>query len=160
MAGYRVYYNYLEEDILDVDDPDVLSLPQAIYDTRTGFYVNRLKVNLGTYINYLELVWARKHYWVDLCFLDLGFIPLVMGPTFMQTSLIEIIPQKLARYGVTLAYFEARSFLKVEYSSAIDDIWISRDDAEKITGIDKFKVRTIDIINKIMEDEANGAKHE
>ena len=59
-------------------------------DERNGIYCYRLGNDyLRTYINYIELLNLHRNDWKNVGYLDLGMMPLVMAPSFMQELLTD-----------------------------------------------------------------------
>ncbi len=123
---------------LDFQKQIPASLPtrEDVLDTRNFIYARNPTFTKESYLGYLNFVKSlamtaasdANNY-----MLRLGFIPLVMPPSFWgdraHTMILPHIPKSLPYYPRP-----ATSFLNSRYHSDYPDIWVSKLDAAKLCG--------------------------
>lgn len=94
-------------------------------------------VDWECYFNYLELLENHKNKWKSFGYLDLGMMPVVMGPSFMHEALMrDIVPrlEQIKRKHPDLKYYYMApvAFFKENVKLSFKDIWMFREDAAKV----------------------------
>ena len=109
---------------------------EDVLDTRNFIYARQPTFTMEAYLGYLNFVKSlamsatsdNSNY-----MLRLGFVPLVMPPSFWgdraHTMILPHIPKSLPYYPRP-----ATSFLNFRYHSDYPDIWVSKLDAAKLCG--------------------------
>ena len=124
-----------------VDSEEVLASDKL--DARTGIFVRSPTYTIDSYIRYVDvlkrviltpntglLLYTRN----VLCLLELGFIPLVMPPSFWGDAAHMMILKKLPK---ELPYYTRQAFSLVTYGQIADypDIWVSKMDVARLFGV-------------------------
>lgn len=99
------------------------------YDRRNNIYCINPTMDYEMYLNYCEYLNAHYNEWTNYGYFDMGMVPFLMWPSFMEYSnVIEQMREVARRVGVDLVKVPAVSFLKSGYSSIGIDYWIFRED--------------------------------
>lgn len=104
-----------------------------ILDLRHEIWVRNPTFSLESYIAYLDIVKEYAMVCKNDYMLQLGFIPLIMPPSFMgeivHRDVLPRLPRELPRYPR-----EATSFINPRYRYTYPDIWVSKLDVAKLCG--------------------------
>lgn len=132
MADLKAFITNDFQEVL----PDKIPGDNDVLDTRNYLYARNPTYTLESYLGYLmsikALAMSPPVKGVDYM-LELGFIPLIMPPSFWgdraHTMILPHIPK-------SLPYFPrpAISFLNFRYHSDYPDIWVSKLDAAELCG--------------------------
>ena len=113
--------------------------------------INIVPQGTKSYLNYLDLLISLRDKWVSVGYLDLGMIPILMGPTFMHETFVDSYFPIIQNMGLPLYAMPGVSFLcDSAVVRDVTDYWAFRDDVGKFLGMDPNKVRTKDVFNRIM----------
>lgn len=111
-------------------------------DHRNGFVCINPTVDLDCYINYIELLNLHKDKWQNYGYLDLGMMPLAMGPSFMQSSLVKSLTEIMKACRVKCYSLPPVSLMYSSCKLPVNDIWVFKSDISKMLGIPEDKVTT------------------
>lgn len=125
-------------------------ITKKLVDTRNGIEVINLVPGFESYLNYLDLLMYYKSKWISNCFLDLGMIPVIYGPSFLHTDLANILIPLANQYGLKLTPMPFSSFmLRVKPGNEANDYWVTREEAAKFLDCEELEVTSSAIINKL-----------
>lgn len=119
-----------------------------ILDTRNYIYVRNPTYTIESYLRYLNTVkpLAMMASFQDYM-LQLGYIPIVMPPSFwgdrLHNMILPHLPKELPRYPRP-----ATSFLNFKYHSDFPDIWVSKLDAAEFLNCAPQNVRVREVLRK------------
>lgn len=130
MADVKAFITRDFQEVLPVSVPS----SEDALDTRNFIYARNPTYTLESYLGYLNVIKSlamdpvsQGHDYM----LKLGFIPLIMPPSFwgdrVHTMILPHIPKALPYYPRS-----AISFLNFRYHSDYPDIWVSKLDAAKL----------------------------
>ena len=127
---------------------------KGIYrDIRNGINCEDPTGDLQCYLNYIEYLNLHRDKWCNYGYLDLGMIPVAMGPGFMQDKIVQIVVKALSKHDVPHYVMPPVSFMHEVCRMGVDDIWVFREDINKVFGKDKV---TMEEIVRWCWDEAYG----
>jgi len=86
-------------------------------------------------------------------YIDFGFIPVAFYPTCYEESNTKI-DMLLKSFGVNVHKFPALYAGDVRFRTAHTDTWVSRLEMSEILGIAPENVKTLDILRKVIQNEA------
>jgi hypothetical protein len=126
-------------------------LPETKYkgtfrDARNGIICVNPTCDLECYINYIKLLNLYRDSWKSYGYLDLGMIPVVMGPSFLNDSLHELLSAKLSRQALKIYSMPPVSLMFDRCKIPIQDIWVFKEDAAEAMGIPEEEVTTEKLI--------------
>lgn len=102
---------------------------QVVYDRRNGIYCVAPTMDYEMYYNYCVYLNESYNEWVGYGYFDMGMVPYLMWPSFMDSSVVLEQMRNIVRtVGVDLVKVPAVSFLKNAYGSNGVDYWIFRED--------------------------------
>jgi hypothetical protein len=128
---------------------EVSTIKGSDFDARHFIFSINSTKDMAQYINYIE--WCNKiasaSKYAGL--LEIGFIPLIMPPSFFGDMIhVEVLPKlegKLKYYPM-----KARSFLGNYYQSDYPDIWVHRFDAAKFVSKKPQHIRVKDLLEVLL----------
>lgn len=99
------------------------------YDRRNNIYCVCPTMDYEMYYNYCTYLNECYSDWIHYGYFDMGMVPYLMWPSFMDQSSVLEQMRKIARtVGIDLVKVPAVSFLKSAYASNGTDYWIFRED--------------------------------
>lgn len=99
------------------------------YDKRNNIYCVAPTMDYEMYYNYCNYLNESYSEWLHYGFFDMGMVPYIMWPSFMdQSTVLEDMRNVARTVGVDLIKVPAVSLLKPSYSSVGTDYWIFRED--------------------------------
>ena len=99
------------------------------FDKRNNIYCVGPTMDFEMYLNYVTFLNESYDSWLSYGYFDMGMVPYLMWPSFMDASPALEQMRKIARTaGVELIKVPSVSFLKHSYVSNGTDYWIFRDD--------------------------------
>lgn len=99
------------------------------FDKRNNIYCVGPTMDFEMYYNYVMYLNESYNDWLSYGYFDMGMVPYLMWPSFMDASPALEQMRKIARtVGVELIKVPSVSFLKHSYVSNGTDYWIFRDD--------------------------------
>lgn len=115
-------------------------------DRRFCIYARNAVFDVEAYLGYLR--YAEKFAMaarVSVPMLELGFIPIIMPPSFWGRQVHDIILPLLPK---ELPYFfvKTTNFTNWAYDGGYDDVWVSKMDAAKLLGIAPEYVTSEEVI--------------
>lgn len=138
MADKRVTINFMRHKLFKTEqdkefaawrDEMVKNGAQVIYDRRNGIYCVAPTMDYEMYYNYCVYLNENYNSWVNYGYFDMGMIPYLMWPSFMDSSTVMEQMRKIVRaVGIDLIKVPSVSFLKNAYSASGVDYWIFRED--------------------------------
>lgn len=127
-------------------------------DSRNGFKCTNPTVDLECYKNYIELLNLHRDKWKSFGYLDLGLMPVAMGPSFMQNWLAELMTGILNQLHITPYFLPPVSLMNTQCKMPVNDIWVMKEDVAKLLGVPADKVTTvqfIEFLQKILKQGGN-----
>lgn len=103
-------------------------------DLRNGFMCVNPTFDLECYLNYIELLNIMISDWRSFGYLDLGMMPVIMGPSFMQEALRMRLLPVLSEHNVPVYSMPPVSLMYEACNLPLEDVWIFREDAAKLVG--------------------------
>lgn len=101
----------------------------VLYDRRNNIYCVNPTMDYEMYYNYCEYLNQSYNEWLHYGYFDMGMVPYLMWPSFMdQSTVLEDMRGIARRVGVELVKVPSVSFLKSAYTSNGTDYWIFRED--------------------------------
>ena len=125
-------------------------------DYRNGIVCYNSSLDLQCYYNYLECLNMNMKYWRSYGYLDLGLMPLAMGPSFLHQILQEQLLQLTKILGVTSLLLPAASFFYDKPVWSGTDIWLYKDEVSRLTGIPESKLTTEKLLRWCMKRDVTG----
>ena len=103
------------------------------YDKRNGIWCLQPTQNFEMYLNYLNYLNANYRDWQSAGYFDMGMIPYIMWPSFMESTIaLDLMKQLAKQADVNLIQVYGTSFLKSSYAVNGADYWMFREDAVKL----------------------------
>ena len=103
-----------------------------LLDTRHYIYSKHNTFDVAQYLNYLNILRPYVHSSNYTGMLELGFLPVVMPPSFFEDRLHKLVLPKLTEKGIPFYQRRPISFLGNSYTSDYPDIWVSKMDMAEI----------------------------
>jgi len=109
-----------------------------VRDTRNGIICYRPgKDPVQSYMNYIDLLNLHRSEWKSTGYLDLGMMPLVMGPSFLQDILVDAICDFASKLKLQVYTMPPVSMMFAKCNVTTPDIWVFKKDIAKIMGLDE-----------------------
>jgi hypothetical protein len=128
--------------------------PQMIYSTlkdkRNGISTSHLIPGMQCYINYMDLLVLLRDKWISTGYLDLGMIPVIVGPSFMHEVLTTALLPSIKSQGLKVVPMPGSSFMLHNSMIGTTDYWAFRTDAADFLGCSPERVTTKAIISKLI----------
>lgn len=123
---------------------------QVAFDHRNNIYCVGPTMDYEMYLNYLNYLNESYSDWTNYGYFDLGMVPYMMWPSFMNASdILQQMKSVASRSGVNLIAVPSVSLLKQSYSSIGTDYWLFKDELfflakwlEKISTNYRFDVKS------------------
>lgn len=154
----RMTCNFRSSDLVFANDEEWAKYKEEHrselkYDKRNDIYCLRPTLDFAMYLNYLNYLKANYKDWVNYGYFDMGMVPYIMWPSFMQdTEAIELMKEFARRAGVTITQMRGTSLLKPTYPVNGGDYWIFRED---MVNLARFIEKLINVpINITCPDDA------
>ena len=138
----------LGEDVQVSSSPEIIK--ETIKDNRNNISVVNLIPNTQGYLNYLKLLMSLRDKWVSVGYLDLGMIPIIMGPSFWHDVLVSTWLPNIKSAGLIVYPMPGVSLLCSNNMRGVTDYWAFRDDVAKFLDCDPSKVTTEMVFRKLM----------
>lgn len=107
-----------------------------IYDRRNDIYCMNPTMDYEMYYNYLNFLNSSYNEWRTYGYLDMGMVPYMMWPSFMDSSnVLEHMRGVARKVGITLIQVPGVSFLKDSYVANGTDYWVFREDLLKLANV-------------------------
>lgn len=106
---------------------------RVIWDRRNNIYCVNPTMDYEMYFNYLNYLNECYSEWTNYGYLDMGMVPYMMWPSFMDSSpVLEQMRQVARQAGVNIHKVPSVSLLKQSYVSNGTDYWIFKEDLFKL----------------------------
>lgn len=149
MASERVTMNFrhlsdcgYNEDAKEFILSEAKEAGNAVYDLRNGIWncMNLEKVPpLEQYKNYIDYINSMYKDWnsASPCFsyLDMGLVPIVWAPSFMNDTLYKEIGLLAESWGIELIFLQSSSLLRRGYVGGTKDVWVRKTDLAKVLNV-------------------------
>lgn len=100
-----------------------------LFDKRNGIWCINPTQNFYMYLRYLNYLNANYKDWQNYGYFDMGMVPYIMWPSFMESTMAAELMKEIARKaGITLIQVPGTSFLKSSYMVNGADYWMFRED--------------------------------
>lgn len=142
-------FNFRTEDYLAPNDPRITVGEYT--DLRNGIVCVNPTCDIECYINYLQYLNTKIQDWRSYGYLDLGMMPFVMGPSFLQLALRNYLTVKASDLNITLYQMQPVSQLYSACKLPHSDIWVFREDAARIIGMSPDKIKAEDFVKWVSE---------
>lgn len=130
-------YNFRLERYVYTCPPDCKGI---FRDARNGVQCEDPTLDMECYYNYLYYLNSQRGLWKNFGYLDVGMMPVAMGPSFMQSGLITVIPQVMDKVGIKCYRMKPVSLLFDKCNLPIEDLWVFREDVGKYMGTEAVTV--------------------
>lgn len=141
-------YNFSLDKNKYTNHPDMIYT--ELTDTRNGISTTNLIPGIQCYINYIELLLSFRDKWVSTGYLDLGMIPIIVGPSFMHEVLVNTILPVIQSNNLKIYALPATSFILYDTMKGTTDYWAFRSDVAKFLDCPEDRVTTRQVISKLM----------
>lgn len=138
----RVTHNFVRHrDFHENEDKDFNSWKNEMrakgivvgYDHRNNIYCVNPTMDYAMYYNYLNYLNECSNQWIHSGYLDMGMVPYLMWPSFMDSSsYLESMKRAAVQAGVDIIKVPSVSLLKPSYISNGTDYWIFKEDFYKL----------------------------
>lgn len=127
----EVTYNFKAEDYERNIHPE---LNGEFLDVRNGIRCIGPTVDLECYLNYLQFLNGHRDKWKNYGYLDLGMIPVAMGPSFIHKFIVDRLSQRLGELKIGIYRMPSVSLFYDSIKMSSVDLWMFREDASKAMG--------------------------
>lgn len=103
-------------------------------DYRNGITCINPTCDLECYLNYIELLNSKRDEWKNYGYLDLGMVPILMAPSFMQAALLDSVNKLANAYKLPIYWMPPVTLLQDKCRIQTQDIWAFRSDIARIAG--------------------------
>lgn len=141
-------YNFCLDSEKYKKHPDMIY--STLKDKRNGISTTNIIPGLQCYINYLELLVQLRDKWISTGYLDLGMIPIIMGPSFMHEVLVTTILPIVQSQKIKIYAMPGTSFMLYDSMKGTTEYWAFREDLAEFLGCPAEKVTTKAVISKLM----------
>ena len=124
-------------------------ISSKLLDRRNNIEVVNLVPGIQSYINYLDLLMYLRGDWCSYGYLDLGMIPIIMAPSFMQEPITKLLLPVIKQSGLNIHSMPATSFLRKDTLTGTYEFWAFREDVGKFLGCSPDSVRTRMVLEKL-----------
>lgn len=105
----------------------------VVYDRRNNIYCVNPSMDYEMYYNYCVYLNESYSEWVHYGYFDMGMVPYLMWPSFMDSSnVLEQMRQIVRTIGIDLVKVPSVSFLRTAYAASGVDYWIFREDLKTL----------------------------
>lgn len=139
--------------VIDGEIPTGLSPSGSgkLLDRRNNIVSSYNTLDFKCYNNYLTLLLENRDKWKNYGYLDLGLIPVIMGPSWLHDRLVEALLPIAGKMKLELIELPGASFASNKNYSTVKDYWCKRVVASEFLGVDYTKVRTSDVLLKLIK---------
>lgn len=142
-------WNFKEEEY-DYKCPD--KCVGQFTDYRNGIVCINPTCDLECYLNYIELLNANRDKWKNVGYLDLGMVPILMAPSFMQSHLLNVVTDIANSYKLPIYWLPPVSLMQDGCRLQTQDIWAFREDIARVAGYSSDEeVSTAKLIRHFMK---------
>lgn len=107
-----------------------------VRDTRNGIVCYKPGTDpIRSYLNYIDLLNLHRNEWRNTGYLDLGMMPLVMGPSFLQDILVDAICDFASKLKLQVYTMPPVSMMFTKCNVTTPDIWVFKKDIARIMGL-------------------------
>lgn len=121
----------------------------TIKDKRNGISTTNLIPGMQAYINYLELLIMLRDKWISTAYLDLGMIPIIVGPSFMHEVLVNNLLPIIQSHNLKVYGMPGSSFMLNDTMKGTTEYWAFREDVANYLNCSPDKVNTKAVISKL-----------
>lgn len=119
-------------------------------DIRNGIVCVAPTFDLECYLNYIQLLNLHRDKWKSFGYLDLGMMPLVMAPSFMQTMIKPVLLEAMRELKVDCWPLPPVSVMYESSRMPEEDIWVFKKDVARALNMDEDKVTLERLLRRIM----------
>ena len=119
-------------------------------DIRNGIVCVAPTFDLECYLNYIQLLNLHRDKWKSFGYLDLGMMPLVMAPSFMQTMIKPVLLEAMRELKVDCWLLPPVSVMYESSRMPEEDIWVFKKDVARALNMDEDKVTLERLLRRIM----------
>lgn len=150
--GYSVVgdttYNFKPENYQYYCRPE---FEGKFFDSRNGIYCINPTMDVECYLNYIEMLNMAKSQWTNYGYLDLGMMPIAMGPSFMQETVVLLATTISIKYGFECFPMPPVSLMYKDCRVPEDDLWAFKSDVAKATGIPENELTLSRLLKEAMK---------
>ena len=121
------------------------------YDRRNGIYCIEPTRDIICYKNYLDYLNSCYNEWKSYGYFDMGMIPLIMAPSFMQDAMNSALMAIVENWKIQVFSMRPVSLLGGTYIGS-KDAWVRRRDFAMATGMDVNTASLSDYLNRILSE--------
>lgn len=146
-------YNFRVDEYLSASDPRVTV--GTYKDNRNGIVCVNPTLDIEMYINYLRYLNSNIDKWKTFKYIDMGMMPLVMGPSFYQDILCRAVLQCMNNIPVEVYQMPAISQFYYKCPIKGIDLWAFREDIARVMNVSADTLRSEDFIRWLFKYEIN-----
>ena len=103
------------------------------YDHRNNIYCINPTMDYQMYYNYLTYLNQCSNQWLHSGYLDMGMVPYLMWPSFMDSSsYLDSMKRAASQTGINIIKVPSVALLKQSYVSNGTDYWVFKEDLYKL----------------------------
>lgn len=139
----KVTYNFREKDY----DYDKTVYDGELYDARLGITCHNPTFDAEMLLNYYDFINRNRDSWTSIGYLDMGMMPFIMFPTFMQyDEFVGPYLKFLNAFDIHGYQMRPVSFFNPRYGkrSTFKDVWVFKEDVAKVMGIKEVESVTFE----------------
>ena len=134
-------YNFREEDYEYSE-----KLTGEYQDLRNGIICKNPSLDFECYFNYLEFLNKKRDNWRSFGYFDIGMMPVVMAPSFMQEVYLDIYASILSKLNLKTYRMKPVTLIYEARKLPFEDVWVFRKEAAELMGKDSGRVSAIEFL--------------
>lgn len=147
MTITNITYNFTFDENKYKKHPDMIYT--TVKDKRNGISTTNLIPDLQCYINYLSLLVQLRDKWISTAYLDLGMIPIIVGPSFMHEVLVSTLLPIIQTKNLKIYAMPGSSFMLNGSMIGTTEYWSFRNDVAEFLDCSADRVTTRAVISKL-----------
>lgn len=139
-----------------IPDDTVISdeeMKNARVDRRNNILCLEPTFDWDCWINYINLLNSVRDKWVNTSYIDMGMVPLLMAPTFMNESMVKPVYNIVNQCGIRVYPTNPIPLMVEKTRSQTKDLWAFKSDVARVIGIPENKLSVIDFIRWCKNNE-------
>lgn len=144
-------YNFVQDPEKYKNDTQLIK--ESFKDVRNGITTTGIVPGIQCYLNYMNLLLSVRNKWNSNGYLDLGMIPIVVGPSFLHQILLTKLQVSIADSGLKIHSMPSTSFLLSSSDMQFEDYWAFRSDVANFLETSPDKVTLKAVLEKLTGGE-------
>lgn len=120
------------------------------YDTRNGIYCIEPSNDMQCYKNYIEYLNENISEWKNFEYLDMGLVPLIYAPSFLQDIFSEQADQLSKIVQCPVFSLRPISLLQNGCVGLAKDVWIKKSDLARVLNVDESQARLTTLLDRVV----------